>query len=36
MKFKSMTDEELALLYVKGDNEAFDELLARNQSCLHI
>lgn len=34
MKFKSMTDEELALLYVKGDNKAFDELLARNQSKL--
>ena len=29
-----MTDEELALLYVKGDNRAFDELLARNQSKL--
>lgn len=34
MNFKSMTDEELALLYVKGDNKAFDELLARNQSKL--
>lgn len=32
--FGSMTDEELALLYVKGDNRAFDELLARNQSKL--
>lgn len=30
-----MTDEELALLYVKGDNRAFDELLARNQSKLY-
>lgn len=29
-----MTDEELALLYVDGDNKAFDELLARNQSKL--
>lgn len=29
-----MTDEELALLYVKGDNRAFDELLVRNQSKL--
>lgn len=32
--FESMTDEELALRYVKGDNKAFDELLARNQSKL--
>lgn len=29
-----MTDEELALLYVEGNNRAFDELLARNQSKL--
>ena len=29
-----MTDEELALLYVDGDNKAFDELLARKQSKL--
>ncbi len=29
-----MTDEELALLYVDGDNRAFDELLARNQQKL--
>lgn len=28
----SMTDEQLALLYMGGDNHAFDELLARNQS----
>lgn len=28
----SMTDEQLALLYVNGNNHAFDELLARNQS----
>ena len=27
-----MTDEELALAYVNGDNRAFDELLLRNQS----
>jgi len=27
-----MTDEELALSYVNGDNRAFDELLLRNQS----
>ena len=32
--FGSMTDEELALLYVKGDSRGFDELLARNQSKL--
>lgn len=29
-----MTDEELALLYVKGDNRAFDELLSRTQTKL--
>lgn len=28
------TDEELALAYSRGDNRAFDELLARNQSRL--
>lgn len=32
--FESTTDEELALQYVGGDNKAFDELLARNQSKL--
>ncbi|MGN1262787.1 MAG: RNA polymerase sigma factor [Prevotella sp.] len=32
--FVSMTDEELALQYVGGNNRAFDELLARNQSKL--
>lgn len=33
MKTQSaMTDEQLALAYVKGDNQAFDELLKRNQS----
>lgn len=32
--FDCMTDEELALLYVGGNNRAFDELLARNQSKL--
>jgi RNA polymerase sigma-70 factor (ECF subfamily) len=31
----SHTDEELALLYVGGDNRAFDELLARNQKKLY-
>ena len=30
-----MTDEELALSYVNGDNRAFDLLLARNQSKLY-
>ena len=29
-----LTDEELALLYIKGNNKAFDELLARNQDKL--
>ena len=33
-KFEGMTDEALAILYVKGNNEAFDELLARTQSKL--
>lgn len=28
---EEMTDEELALLYVEGDNRAFDELLSRNE-----
>ena len=32
--YASHTDEELALLYVGGDNCAFDELLARNQKKL--
>ena len=30
-KYESCTDEALALLYTKGDDKAFDELLARNQ-----
>ena len=33
-KLSEMTDEELALRYVDGDNDAFDELLARNQQKL--
>ena len=33
-KFEGMSDESLALLYVKGDNSAFDELLSRTQSKL--
>ncbi len=33
-EFGSMTDEELALQYVGGNNRAFDELLTRNQSKL--
>ena len=28
---KDMTDEELALSYVDGNNKAFDLLLSRNQ-----
>ena len=32
--FEAMTDEELALLYVNGNNRAFDELLSRTQSKL--
>lgn len=32
--FKGTTDEELAIRYVKGDNRAFDELLARTQQKL--
>lgn len=31
-KFAAITDEELAMMYVGGNNEAFDELLERNQS----
>lgn len=30
-KFEGMSDEVLALLYVGGDNKAFDELLSRTQ-----
>ena len=33
--YDGMTDETLALLYVGGDNRAFDELLARNQQKLY-
>ena len=32
--FEGMTDEALALLYAKGDNRAFDELLSRTQEKL--
>ena len=32
--FEGVTDEELALLYVKGNNSAFDELLSRTQTKL--
>jgi RNA polymerase sigma-70 factor (ECF subfamily) len=32
--FEGMTDEALALLYVDGDNKAFDELLSRTQEKL--
>ena len=34
MNLNSLTDEELALRYVAGNNRAFDELLRRNQSQL--
>ena len=30
-----MTDEELAIAYIKGDNNAFDLLLSRNQQRLY-
>ena len=30
-KLNEMTDEELALAYVGGDNRAFDLLLSRNE-----
>ena len=33
--YASCTDEALALLYIDGDNSAFDELLARNQQKLY-
>lgn len=33
-KIDCMTDEELALRYTDGDNQAFDELLARHQDKL--
>ena len=33
--YASQSDEALALLYIGGDNSAFDELLARNQQKLY-
>ena len=33
--YESLSDEELALLYVGGDNRAFDVLLTRNQQKLY-
>ena len=33
--YASCTDEALALLYIGGDNRAFDELLTRNQQKLY-
>lgn len=33
--YESMTDEQLAMQYVEGDNSAFDVLLARNQQKLY-
>ena len=32
--FEGVSDETLALLYIKGDNRAFDELLSRTQTKL--
>lgn len=32
---KEMTDEQLAIAYINGDNKAFDMLLARNQNKLY-
>lgn len=34
-ELKGLTDEELALAYVNGSNQAFDLLLSRNQSKLY-
>jgi len=33
-RYEGVTDEQLALLYVRGDNRAFDELLSRTQEKL--
>ena len=33
--YSKMTDEELAIAYIKGDNNAFDLLLSRNQQRLY-
>ena len=32
--FEGVADETLALLYINGDNRAFDELLSRTQEKL--
>ena len=34
--FETMTDEELALAYIDGNNRAFDELLTRSSATLFI
>lgn len=34
-KYLGMADEELAMLYVGGENSAFDELLSRNQEKIY-
>ena len=34
-EFEGMTNEQLALLYVGGNNKAFDELLERTQSKIY-
>lgn len=36
IRLNEMTDEELALSYVRGNNQAFDLLLSRNQSKLFL
>ena len=33
-EFEKMSDEELAVMYVGGNNRAFDELLSRTQDKL--
>jgi RNA polymerase sigma factor (sigma-70 family) len=35
MNLKKMTDEQLAIAYMEGNNKAFDMLLARNQDKLY-
>lgn len=35
INLKDMTDEQLAIVYIQGENKAFDMLLARNQAKLY-
>ena len=35
INLKDMTDEQLAIAYIQGENKAFDMLLARNQAKLY-